>query len=177
MTKSTGEELPVQSSRCTSVMSAAIADQATELLTHVITDKGGTGNKNGDIGRPAAGKTGTTNSYGAAWFDGFTPDLVGSVWMGDPAGPNHLGGLVNLTINQKPWAKMFGGDIPTMIWRDTFKVALAGVPVSSFSGAAAPAQASTNVTSVVVPPARQPHLGRREQRASRHRVADQDRAR
>jgi len=148
----TGLQLPVQSSRCTAVMSAAIADQATELLTHVITDPGATGHKNGDIGRPAAGKTGTTNSYGAAWFDGFTPDLAGSVWMGDPAGPNHLGGLVNLTINNTPWAKMFGGDIPTMIWRDTFKVALAGVPVTAFSGAAAPAQASTNVTSVVVPP-------------------------
>ena len=63
-----------------------IADTATQLLTHVITDKGGTGNKNGDIGRPAAGKTGTTNSYGAAWFDGFTPDLAAarSGWATPP---------------------------------------------------------------------------------------------
>ena len=35
-------------------------------------------------GRPAAGKTGTTENYGDAWFVGFTPHLVTAVWVGYP---------------------------------------------------------------------------------------------
>ena len=40
----------------------------------------------GGIGRDAAGKTGTTDDYAAAWFAGFTPDLAGAVSLGDPRG-------------------------------------------------------------------------------------------
>jgi len=42
----------------------------------------GTGT-NANIGRPAAGKTGTTSSFRDAWFVGFTPDLVTAVWLGN----------------------------------------------------------------------------------------------
>ena len=38
------------------------------------------------IGRPAAGKTGTAQEYRDAWFVGYTPDLVASVWVGYPEG-------------------------------------------------------------------------------------------
>ena len=37
------------------------------------------------IGRPAAGKTGTTQNYGDAWFVGFVPQLSTAVWVGDAA--------------------------------------------------------------------------------------------
>jgi membrane peptidoglycan carboxypeptidase len=151
VTRPDGSALPVQGAHCTQVMDRAIADQATTLLTHVITDNGATGHKNGDIGRPAAGKTGTTNSYGAAWFDGFTPDLAASVWIGDPAGPNHLGGLINLTINGQTWARMFGGDLPTMIWHDSMTAALVGSPPLQFNGAVAAAP-TNDTTFVQVPP-------------------------
>jgi membrane peptidoglycan carboxypeptidase len=146
-----GKALPVQGPNCRQVLTPAIADTATELLTHVITDPGATAYKNGNIGRPAAGKTGTTNSNGAAWFDGFTPDLAASVWVGDPAGPNHLGGLAKLTIDGKYWTQIYGGDIPTMIWHDTMTAALSGVPVTPFTGLAAPGD-TTNTTYVLVPP-------------------------
>ena len=40
------------------------------------------------IGRPAAGKTGTTDDYKDAWFVGFTPNLSAAVWIGDDNGPS-----------------------------------------------------------------------------------------
>ena len=43
---------------------------------------GGTAYPNGFIGRPAAGKTGTTDNHADAWFCGYTPQLATAVWMG-----------------------------------------------------------------------------------------------
>ncbi len=57
----------------------------TDLLKAVIQE--GTGRRVRDLGRPAAGKTGTTNDLKDAWFMGYTPELVTGVWVGydDPA--------------------------------------------------------------------------------------------
>jgi membrane peptidoglycan carboxypeptidase len=151
VTDASGKALSVQGQQCRQVMDRAVADQITTMMTHTITDPGATAHANGDIGRPAAGKTGTTNSYGAAWFDGFTPDLAASVWMGDPAGPNHKGGLVNLTIDGHLWDHMFGGYIPTMIWHDSMTAALTGSPILQFDGTTGPAQPN-NPVFVIVPP-------------------------
>jgi penicillin-binding protein 1A len=69
--------------------------------------------------RPIAGKTGTTQDFNDAWFTGFTPDLVTSVWIGYDA-PASLG--ENET----------GGAIAAPIWHDYMATALAGRPVLSF---------------------------------------------
>ena len=53
----------------------------TDILKGVI--KRGTGTA-AAIGRPAAGKTGTTQQYRDAWFVGYTPELVAAVWVGYP---------------------------------------------------------------------------------------------
>ena len=53
----------------------------TSMLEDVITH--GTGYPNAVIGRPAAGKTGTTSNFRDAWFVGYTPDLVTAVWLGN----------------------------------------------------------------------------------------------
>jgi penicillin-binding protein 1A len=62
----------------------ALAPEAAHVLTSmlqtVVSD--GTGWKVKELGRPVAGKTGTTNDYVDAWFMGFTPDLVTGVWVG-----------------------------------------------------------------------------------------------
>jgi penicillin-binding protein 1A len=57
----------------------------TDLLKSVIQE--GTGRSVRALGRPAAGKTGTTNDLKDAWFMGYTPELVTGVWVGydDPA--------------------------------------------------------------------------------------------
>ncbi len=66
----------------------------TQLMRKVMTD--GTGRRL-QIGRPAAGKTGTANDQRDAWFVGFTPDLVCGVWVGfdepRPLGPHEYGGV------------------------------------------------------------------------------------
>jgi len=72
-----------------------------------------------NIGRPAAGKTGTTDSYRDAWFIGFTPEIVTGVWVGND--------------NNTPTKKLTGGSIPTAIWADYMRVALANKPSAEFS--------------------------------------------
>src|SRR5205814_1252729 len=52
----------------------------TSMLESVV--KHGTGRKAAELGRPVAGKTGTTNDTHDAWFIGFTPDLLAGVWVG-----------------------------------------------------------------------------------------------
>ena len=58
-----------------------------DMLESVI--NGGTGG-NAAIGRPTAGKTGTTDDSKDAWFVGYTPDLVAAVWIGDDYGSGNI---------------------------------------------------------------------------------------
>jgi len=62
------------------VLSRDSAHVLTSMLQTVVSD--GTGRKVKELGRPVAGKTGTTNDFIDAWFMGFTPDLVTGVWVG-----------------------------------------------------------------------------------------------
>lgn len=79
----------------------------------------GTGAAARALGRPCAGKTGTTNDYSDAWFMGYTPQLVAGVWVGyDEHVP--LG------------EKMTGGRIACPIWTNFMKEALLGEPVLNF---------------------------------------------
>ena len=77
------EENSIQEKRVVDEKDAAII---TNMLESVI--NGGTGG-NAAIGRPAAGKTGTTDDSKDAWFVGYTPDLVAAVWIGDDYGSEH----------------------------------------------------------------------------------------
>ena len=86
-----------------------------DMMREVMTRGTGTG---AAIGRPAAGKTGTTSDYKDAWFVGFTPDLSTCVWIGDD--------------NGEPLNRMSGGNEPAYIWRDFMAAALANVPASDF---------------------------------------------
>ncbi len=54
----------------------------THLLNAVIYESGGTGYRARSLGRPAGGKTGTTNGYYDAWFIGYTPNFIAGVWVG-----------------------------------------------------------------------------------------------
>ncbi len=63
------------------VMTPAEAYVVTDLLTSV-TSEGGTAARAARLGRPSAGKTGTSNNARDAWFVGFTPDTVAAVWVG-----------------------------------------------------------------------------------------------
>jgi len=70
------------------------------------------------FGRPAAGKTGTSQNWRDAWFVGFTPDWVAGVWVGND--------------DERPMNKVTGGDLPADIWRRIMIVAHQDVPVHDF---------------------------------------------
>lgn len=91
----------------------------TNMLESVMS--GGTGG-GASIGRPAAGKTGTTDESKDAWFVGYTPDLVAAVWMGDDYGIETLDGIT-------------GSTVPAVIWRDFMSQALNAmeIPASDFT--------------------------------------------
>ncbi|MDP9388983.1 MAG: transglycosylase domain-containing protein, partial [Actinomycetota bacterium] len=108
------------------VLDPIVADAVNEILEGVVT--GGTG-RSADIGRPAAGKTGTAQNFTNAWFVGYTPTLSTSVWMGysnDQKTP--LRGIKGVD-------KVFGGTFPARTWQRFMRKAVADVPVTRFSDA------------------------------------------
>ena len=62
------------------VMSAEIADTMVDLLLTVV--RSGTARGALSLGRPVAGKTGTTNDFTDAWFIGFSPSITAGAWVG-----------------------------------------------------------------------------------------------
>ncbi len=90
----------------------------TDLLRGVV--KEGTGVGAQKLGKPAAGKTGTTNDSFDAWFAGFTKDLVTVAWVGYDLNPHPLGRYET------------GGRAALPIWLGYMKQALAGVPQPEF---------------------------------------------
>ena len=125
------EENSIQEKRVVEEKDAAII---TDMLESVI--NGGTGG-NAAIGRPAAGKTGTTDDEKDAWFVGYTPDLVAAVWIGDDYGSETLG--------------ITGGSTPAVMWRQFMSAALANTPASDFS---VPASAQSAVSEGYYNPAK-----------------------
>jgi len=91
----------------------------TSLMQGVIDEPGGTGGAARAIGRPAAGKTGSTSGYYDAWFIGFTPDIVTGVWVGYDDEKSLGRGEV-------------GGKAALPIWLDYMKFAHENLPPRSF---------------------------------------------
>ncbi len=121
VTDAQGKILDESSYTRTRVLSTDVAALTTSCLERVI--ETGTG-KAAAIGRPAAGKTGTTTDYCDAWFVGYTPELVTAVWVGYPS-------------ERKPMtdvhgAKVTGGSLPAQIWAAFMQAALQDVPIADF---------------------------------------------
>ena len=89
-------------------MSSNDAAIVTSLLENVVSY--GTGKRAALPGRVAAGKTGTTENYGDAWFVGYTPQLAVAVWVGYP---NKLVSMDHLYHGQP----VMGGTYPALIWK------------------------------------------------------------
>ena len=64
------------------VLDPAVAYLVTNMLSDAVNKGTGTGVRHAGYSGPAAGKTGTTSGGADAWFVGYTPDMVGTVWMG-----------------------------------------------------------------------------------------------
>jgi membrane peptidoglycan carboxypeptidase len=105
----------------------AFSKEVMADLTYALkgTITGGTGAAALALGRPAAGKTGTSQSNASAWFSAYTPQIAASVaFFRDNATQslNGIGGMTSLT----------GGSFPARIWTEFMKKALKGEPVMDF---------------------------------------------
>jgi len=93
ITDSKGRILESNEPEAEEVISPQTAFLITSMMEEVV--KNGTGWRAKSLGRPVAGKTGTTNEYRDAWFIGYTPDLAAVVWVGfddmRPLGPQETG--------------------------------------------------------------------------------------
>lgn len=96
------------------VLRESVVRHMTYMLENV--PKEGTGRR-ANIGRPMAGKTGTSSDFRDAWFVGFTPQLVTGVWVGND--------------DNTSMKKVTGGNLPAMIWKDFMQLALEGQPVQA----------------------------------------------
>jgi penicillin-binding protein 1A len=119
-------------------------DVLTNTLQGVV--EGGTATA-AQIGRPVAGKTGTTQDNRDAWFAGYTPELATVVWMGYPIepGPDKKPGTVDDVSPLMHYCydpamcrpvhgiEVTGGSFPATIWGVYMQAALEGLPISSFT--------------------------------------------
>ena len=87
------------------------------LMTRTVNQ--GTGRRAAIKGRQVAGKTGTTNEFRDAWFVGYAPDIVTTVWVGDD--------------DFLPMDDVTGGSLPAMIWKDYMTATLKDVPKATLS--------------------------------------------
>jgi penicillin-binding protein 1A len=116
VTDSSGNVLLDNTPKPQLVLDPWAAASLTSVLQSVINN--GTG-KEAQLGRPAAGKTGTTSSERDIWFVGYVPQLAAAVWVGnDDYRPLGYGAT--------------GGVFVAPIWRDFMQKALRDVPVEQF---------------------------------------------
>jgi penicillin-binding protein 1A len=98
-----------------------VAYEVTKILEQNV--YAGTGT-NAQIGRPAAGKTGTTDNFADAWFCGFVPQLQTTVWVGYPQ--------AQIPMRYVHGISVAGGTFPAEIWRRFMSVALENRPVKDW---------------------------------------------
>jgi penicillin-binding protein 1A len=102
----------------TDVIPPSVARTMVAMLEDVV--KFGTGVRAQALGRPSAGKTGTTNDFTDAWYIGFTPQLTAGVWVGNDDPSISLG------------KKETGARVALPIWLEFMQQAMKGMPVENF---------------------------------------------
>ncbi|MFG2916564.1 transglycosylase domain-containing protein [Kitasatospora sp. NPDC048298] len=142
-----GENVALPAHKTTQAISEDTANEVTSMLQGVVSDPGGTGWRAKALGRPVAGKTGTTDDQKSVWFVGYTPELVTSVALfgqdpgnGSQVSLSGVGGIDGAA----------GGQYPAQIWTSYMKAALKGQPVGDFPTPAA--GASTGATDLPTAP-------------------------
>ena len=98
------------------VLESSIVGKMTRMMEQTI--ESGTG-RNAKLNRPAAGKTGTSQSLRDAWFIGFTSNIVVGVWFGND--------------NDSPMKKITGGTAPAILWKDFMTAAHQDITPKGFS--------------------------------------------
>jgi penicillin-binding protein 1A len=104
------------------VVSDGVAYTVTKILEQNI--QYGTGTR-ANFGRPAAGKTGTTDDHADAWFCGYLPNLEATVWVGYPQGEIPMENVHGISVA--------GGSFPAEIWRLFMERATRYSPAQDFT--------------------------------------------
>jgi penicillin-binding protein 1A len=104
------------------VISDGVAYTVTKILEQNVLY--GTGTR-ANFGRPAAGKTGTTDDHADAWFCGYLPNLQATVWVGYPQGEIPMQNVHGIAVA--------GGSFPAEIWRRFMEQATRYSPAQDFS--------------------------------------------
>jgi membrane peptidoglycan carboxypeptidase len=130
----TGKHFNGQPQSCKQVLNGNTANELTSMLEGVLTKPGATASGLGLAGRPAAGKTGTTDSSVATWFDGYTPQLAAAVWTGFVDGGGRGESMSDMSIGGQYYGgEIFGATISAPIWQQAMNGALANQPVLQFN--------------------------------------------
>jgi penicillin-binding protein 1A len=111
------------------VVDEKVAGVVTKILEANV--QSGTGTAAALPGRPAAGKTGTTDSFADAWFAGWVPQLTTIAWVGYPTRERPMRNVHGI-------AGVTGGTLPAQIWHAFMTDALQGQPVEQFASPGAP---------------------------------------
>ena len=98
-----------------------VAAEVTKILEENIQSGTGVG---ANIGRPAGGKTGTTENHADAWFCGITAPLAAAVWVGFPQAEIPMTNVHGISVA--------GGTFPATIWRLFMEEAIGPTPVREF---------------------------------------------
>jgi penicillin-binding protein 1A len=100
------------------VTARAMTERESDVVTYALRQvvDHGTGTAAAIDGVAVAGKTGTTQSYGDAWFVGYTPGMSTAVWVGYPDGQDH-------ELRNVHGINVTGGTIPADIWHRYMTVA------------------------------------------------------
>src|SRR5256885_9944751 len=105
----------------TRVVPAGVAYEVTRILEQNVLHGTGIG---AYFGRPAAGKTGTTDNHADAWFCGYTPNLEATVWVGYPRAEIPMEDVHGIAVA--------GGTFPATIWKLFMESALGSSHVYDF---------------------------------------------
>jgi membrane peptidoglycan carboxypeptidase len=127
-----GTSLPVESAGCRRVLPTVVADAANYILQGDLT---GLGTAARDaVPFPAASKTGTADQYVSAFFVGYTPGLLGAVWVGNPAGSYQfpMSGYPGSCYRAGCLGAMYGSFAPGETWQMTFLHARLPTPPLNF---------------------------------------------
>lgn len=135
ITDASGEVLYEAEPRRERAIDSSTARGVTHALELVMQE--GTGRSALLEGRPAAGKTGTSQAWRDAWFGGYTPELAAAVWIGNPA-PVQNGSawaVESMTTSNGYPRRIVGGSYPAMTWKAFMEESLEGHAAEPFAPA------------------------------------------
>lgn len=129
ITGADGKELELPESNCRTVIDSATAGGVNHALQEVL-KSGGAANSKLNGGRPAAGKTGTSQSNWHTWFIGYTPQLSTAVWLGHP---DRNTSMQHITINGRYHNYVYGSTLAAPTWKRFMDRALEGEAKKDFA--------------------------------------------